>query len=195
VFGDGFDRVLAAARRGDESAWTRLYLDLAPALVGYLRGRGCPAPEDVASETMLQVVRDLRRFDGDESAFRSWVFTIAHHRLIDAARKAKARPARPVAHDALDEAAPPTPSFEDDALAALGPAELQPLLCACTADQREVLLLRYVADLSLQQVAEVLGKQYNAVKAVHRRALAALRTHLAEGTYPDTSVRTLTPSG
>jgi DNA-directed RNA polymerase specialized sigma24 family protein len=55
-----------AARRGDETAWTRLYLDLAPTLTGYLRGRGCPTPEDVTSETLLQVVRDLCRFDGDE---------------------------------------------------------------------------------------------------------------------------------
>jgi DNA-directed RNA polymerase specialized sigma24 family protein len=58
-----------------------------------------------------------------------------------------------------------------------------------------VLLLRYVADLSLHQVAEVLGKEYNAVKAVHRRALHALRAHLAEVAYPGRTVRTLTPSG
>jgi RNA polymerase sigma factor (sigma-70 family) len=62
--------------------------------------------------------------------------------------------------------------------------ELEPLLRACTPDQRDVLLLRYVADLSLQQVAEVLGKEYNAVKAVHRRALNALRTHLVGAAYP-----------
>jgi RNA polymerase sigma-70 factor, ECF subfamily len=195
VFGDGFASVLRAARRGDETAWTRLYLDLAPTLTGYLRGRGCPTAEDVTSETLLQVVRDLRRFDGDESAFRSWVFTIAHHRLIDAARKVAARPSTPLSPERLEASSPPLSSFEEQAIAELGVSELEPLLRACTPDQRDVLLLRYVADLSLQQVAEVLGKEYNAVKAVHRRALNALRTHLADGVYPDRVVRTLTPSG
>lgn len=194
MFGEGFERILTAARRGDEHAWTRLYLDLAPVLTGYLAGQGCAWPEDVASETLLQVVRDLRRFAGDESAFRSWVFTIAHHRLIDARRRAAARPVDVTDTETLERHAPRT-SIEDDAIAALGSSELEHLLAATTPDQRDVLLLRYVADLSLHEVAEVLGKEYNAVKALHRRAMDALRAHVASGAYPATGGRALTTSG
>lgn len=191
MFGDGFDKVLAAARRGDESAWTSLYLDLAPVLTGYLTGQGCPNPEDVASETMLQVVRDLHRFDGGESSFRSWVFTIAHHRLIDARRAAKARPSDATDDEVLERHAGQT-SFEEAAIAALGSPELDRLLEVATPDQRDVLLLRYVADLTLHEVAEVLGKEYNATKALHRRAMDALRTHLEVTAYPTRRGRTLT---
>lgn len=190
MFGQGFERTLADARRGDEAAWTALYLDLAPVLTGYLAGQRCPSPEDVTSETLLQVVRDLHRFDGDEVAFRSWVFTIAHHRLIDSRRHAQARPSDACEAAELERLSPPQ-HFDDEAVIRLGGSELEHLLAATTDDQRDVLLLRYVADLTLHEVAEVLGKQYNAVKALHRRAMDALRAHVASDAYPDGHSRAL----
>ena len=187
MFGQGFEHVLAAARRGDERAWTELYLELAPVVTGYLVGQGCPNAEDVASETLFQVVRDLSRFDGDEGAFRSWVFTIAHHRLIDARRYASVRPAAATDADELLRHAPLGVSSEDQAFAQLGAGSVEHLLEAVTDEQRDVLLLRYVADLSLREVGQVLGKNYNATKALHRRALDALREELSA---PAPSVRT-----
>lgn len=198
MFGDGFDRVLSAARRGDESAWTRFYLDLAPVITGYLRGQGCPSAEDVTSETMLQVVRDLDRFSGGESAFRSWVFAIAHHRMVDATRSGRARPSDPADPKDLEDALPGE-SFEELAIAELSAGELDPLLDGATPDQRDVLLLRYVADLTLHEVADVLDKRYDAVKALHRRGLDALRAHIAREQGRPVSPRkardTLTTSG
>src|SRR5690606_17585366 len=131
----------------------------------------------VASETLLQVVRDLRRFSGDEGNFRSWVFSIAHHRMIDAARHDRARPSHPADTEVIEAGLEPE-RIDEAVLAGLGGAELDHLLTACTPDQRDVLLLVYVADLSLHQVAEVLDKEYNAVKATHRRAISALRARL-----------------
>lgn len=194
MFGECFDKVLLAARRGDESAWTRLYLDLAPVITGYLKGQRCPQPEDVTSETLLQVVRDLERFDGNEPKFRSWVFTLAHHRMIDAHRHRWVRPCDPIETQLLEAALPPE-SWEEYAVAHMGVAELEFLLEAVSRDQHDVLLLRYVADLSLHEAAEVLGKEYNAVKALHRRGINALREHVAETAYPSTGSRALTTSG
>lgn len=184
MFGEGFERLLATARRGDESAWTRIYLDLAPVLTGYLVGQGSTSAEDVTSETLLQVVRDLHRFSGDETAFRSWVFAIAHHRLIDDWRRTRARPSNATEGMEIERRSPPSHSFEDHAIGNLGPAELEHLFTATTRDQRNVLLLRYVADVSLHEAAEILGKEYGAVKALHRRGLAALRAHVGNGAYP-----------
>jgi RNA polymerase sigma factor (sigma-70 family) len=177
VVGAEFDLTLAAARRGDERAWCRIYSTLCPVLTGYLRGNGCPSPEDTTSETLLQVVRDLHRFTGSETEFRSWVFTIARHRMIDAARARQVRPCQPAAQPELESHLPPF-GFEDDALARLGTSELDGLLAGATLDQREVLLLHYVADLSLHQTAVVLDKHYGAVKALHRRGIASLRARL-----------------
>ncbi|MGH2695177.1 MAG: RNA polymerase sigma factor [Actinomycetota bacterium] len=98
--GEGFATTLAAARLGAEWAWGALYDDLAPAVTGYLRARGAPEPDDLTGEVFLQIVRDLRGFSGNEREFRSWVFTITHHRLLDTAatgrggRSSRSRPRR-----------------------------------------------------------------------------------------------------
>jgi RNA polymerase sigma-70 factor (ECF subfamily) len=179
MIGEGFDRVLARAREGDELAWTALYDSLAGQLLGYLRGRGAPEPEDQLGETLLQVARDLDGFVGDEAGFRSWVFTIAHRRLLDAARTRKRRPAVPLAPERLAPVAELLHAAQgstEDPLSAVDDREvLLGLLAHLTEEQREVLLLRYVADLDTATVGEVTGRSPNAVAAVTKRALTALR--------------------
>src|SRR5687767_722473 len=96
-----FATTLAAARCGDERAWTEIYRSLAPGLLGYLRGQGAVEPEDLLGEVMLQLVRDLPRFAGDERQFRAFAFTVAHHRLIDDRRRRGRRPVEPAPDDVL----------------------------------------------------------------------------------------------
>lgn len=190
MLGDLFDETLAAARRGDEHAWHLLYHDLAAQLTGYLAGSGALSPEDVASDTLLQVVRDLHRFTGDETAFRSWVFTVAHHRLIDQRRKDLVRPS-----DATDAATlernTPSQTMDDALSERFALDTVMPLLNLCTGTQRDVLLLRYIADVTLHDVAEIIGKDYNTVKALHRRGLDTLRNKLFADAYPNDATRTL----
>lgn len=175
---DEFGPVLDAARAGADWAWARLYRDLAPVVLGYLRARGAPDPEDVLGETFLQVVRDLARFEGDEAGWRSWVFTVAHRRLIDDRRRRGRRPVRPTQDEALAAELPPVEGGEPEALANLGTEQVLRLLDVLTDEQRSALALRFVAGLSLPEVAEVLGRTSNAIKALQRRGLRALRRHL-----------------
>jgi RNA polymerase sigma-70 factor, ECF subfamily len=185
VIGDGFERVLARAREGDELAWTALYDSLAGQVLGYLRGRGAPDPEDQLGETFLQVARDLATFSGDETGFRSWVFTIAHRRLLDAARSRRRRPAVLLAPELLAVVAESLDGDSDAAVAAIGAvadrAVLVALLARLTEEQREVLLLRYVADLDTATVGVITGRSANAVAALTTRALATLRAVIEAG--------------
>jgi RNA polymerase sigma factor (sigma-70 family) len=174
---DGFTAVLAAARTGDAAAWSALYHATAPMLVAYLRAQRLPDPDDVAGEVLLEVVRDLHRFDGDERGFRSWVLAIAHHRLLDARRRALRRPDESGEADEL-LSWPGRDDTEAEGLAAVGLGELAPALAELTADQRTVLLLRVVGDLGIAEVAEVLGKRAGAVKQLQRRAVATLQRRL-----------------
>jgi RNA polymerase sigma-70 factor, ECF subfamily len=172
-----FTPLLEAAREGDEAAWQEIYDDLAPVVLGYLRANGAPDPEDVLGEVFLQVARDIARFDGDERGFRSWVFTIAHHRLIDARRHSARRPVELSAE-------PPEPAVKaedaaDEALAKIGAEEVQRVLGTLSEDQRAVLLLRVIGDLSIEDVAKAVGKRPGAVKALQRRGLAAVKRELA----------------
>ena len=172
-----FTLLLQSARQGSEAAWQELYDGLAPVVLGYLRANAAPDAEDVLSEVFLQVARDIATFDGEETGFRSWVFTIAHHRLIDARRHAARRPVELAAEppeplDRADYAA-------EEALTRIGTAEVRRVLESISEDQRAVLLLRVIGDLSIEDVAKAVGKRPGAVKALQRRGLAAVKRQLA----------------
>jgi RNA polymerase sigma factor (sigma-70 family) len=164
---DAFDSVLAAARAGADWAWERIYTDLAGPVVGYLRAHGAAEPEDLAGEAFLQVVRDLGRFAGDERDFRAWVFTIVHRRLIDERRRRGRRPSVPLdePHDL------PGGDVTEDAQTALDRRRVLDLLADLPADQRSVLLLRILGDMTVEEVARAVGKRPGAVKALQRRGL------------------------
>ncbi len=177
-----FETVLAAARTGAEWAWETIYRELSPPVLGYLRGRGALEPEDLVGEVFLQVVRDLERFDGAEAEFRAWVFTIAHHRLLDDRRGRGRRPVEPLPTDALPEKA--TTDSEDEVLARLGDEEVRRLLSSLSDDQQSVLLLRVLGDLTVEEVARAVGKRPGTVKALQRRGLAAIKRELTRQGVP-----------
>ncbi|WP_062464385.1 RNA polymerase sigma factor [Demequina soli] len=174
--GPAFDSVLTAARAGEEWAWTEIYRELAGPVRGYLAGRGSPSPEDEAADTFLHVAKGIGGFTGDESDFRSWVFSIAHRRMVDAHRRAGRRPEAPADEDALAalvrEAAP---SAEREALLRSQAETVDALLAGLNGRQREILLLRIVAGLSVKETAAVVGASESSVKVTQHRALAALR--------------------
>lgn len=172
--GESSDDVIAAAQRGDAGAFDELYDRYAGRVSGYVRGLGVDEPEDTVSEVFVSVVRGLATFRGDEADFRRWLFTIAHRRAVDAHRRRSRRKEHPTDPLLLpDLAANGSTSNEIDT--DLSAAAASRALTQLTPDQREVILLRVVADLSVADAAEVLGKKPGAVKTLQRRALASLR--------------------
>jgi RNA polymerase sigma-70 factor (ECF subfamily) len=148
-------------------------------VLGYLRARSAPDPEDLLGEVFLQLARDLSNFEGDAAAFRAWVFTVAHHRLLDDIRKRRRRPQVEGVH-ALHELDAGVGDAEADALTVLREQELGKLIARLSHDQQSVVLLRVIADLTVEQVAGVIGKRPAAVKALQRRGLAALERELSK---------------
>ena len=179
---DSFDDVLAEAAAGGPDAQARLCAWLGPPVAGYLRARGADDPDDLANEVMRRTLRVLHTFRGDARRFRSWVFTIARNALVDDRRRLARRPRTAVLPDHDVDVGGARPPAEDDALARLAAERVEERLSSLSPDQRDVLLLRVVADLSIDQTASVLGKSREAVKALQRRALGALeRSLLREG--------------
>jgi RNA polymerase sigma factor (sigma-70 family) len=171
-----FPQILSAARAGAEWAWSSIYGDLAPAVLGYVRAQGAVEPEDLTGEVFLQVVRDLHRFEGDERAFRSWIFVIAHHRLLDDVRARKRRPVEPTSELPAEAVG----GADDEALEALAAERVRRIIERLSPDQRDVLLLRVLGGLTVDEVAAVVGKRPGAVKALQRRGLAAIERRLAK---------------
>jgi RNA polymerase sigma-70 factor, ECF subfamily len=166
--------LLARARSGDEAAFLGLWRGLQPPLLRYLRVFGCDDPDDVASETWFQVLRDLHKFSGGDEDFRRWLFTVARHRAIDAARARTRHRVSPVA-DGLDGLADGQ-TVEDQVLDGMSVRQAIAMLAGLSQDQAEAVALRVIAGLDTPAVASILGKSPGAVRvALHRglRALAA----------------------
>jgi len=166
--------MVARARSGDEAGFLALWRSLQPRLLRYLRVLGCDDPDDVASETWLQMVRDLHRFHGDDQDFRRRLFAVGRNRAIDAARARRRRPCRPVA-GGLDILADGQ-TVEDQVLDGMSARKAIAMLAGLSPDQAEAVALRVIAGLDTPAVASILGKSPGAVRvALHRglRALAA----------------------
>ncbi|MGD2042078.1 MAG: sigma-70 family RNA polymerase sigma factor [Acidimicrobiia bacterium] len=168
-----FESILEAARAGADWAWADLYRELAGPVTGYLRSRGAREPEDLTSEVFLSAARAIHGFAGDSASFRSWIFVIAHRRLIDERRYHGRRPDLTELPD--DDGFGEGGNVETEAIDQLVTEELRLAFDDLTDGQRDVLALRIIAGLTLEQTAEVLGKRTGAIKALQRRALEALR--------------------
>jgi RNA polymerase sigma factor (sigma-70 family) len=173
-------------RAAENDAAAELYRELAPAVLGYFRSQRAPEPEDLLGEVFLNVARNIRRCHGDAEARRRWVFTIAHHRLVDAWRR---KAARPITADGP----PPEQPVIDEQADSIDPA-LQAAIDTLTPDQRVVILLRFVADLSLHNVARITHRPIGAVKALQHRGLAALERALAGDQAVSSAAKTSSPT-
>lgn len=177
---EGFDQTLLAARAGGEWAWRAIYEELAPALARYARACRVPDPEDLVGDVFLRAVRSLDRFDGDARDLRAWLFAMARNAALDEHRKVARRRTGPVPVDLLLEVGAGDDA-EHDALVALGERQVHETLAGLTPDQRDVLLLRILGDLTIDEIAGVMGKTAGAVKMLQARGLERIRRDIVAG--------------
>jgi RNA polymerase sigma-70 factor (ECF subfamily) len=173
MLGSEFDAVLDEARAGSSVALGAIYRDLFPSVLAYLRLRAPSEAEDLASEVFLGVATGLARFSGDESGFRAWVFTIARRRAIDAGRR-RARRATDVVPAEVFESLPSRDDTAEEATGRLHSTAALELVRRLPASQAEVLLLRVVAGLSVDETAQALGRRPGTVRVTQHRALRRL---------------------
>jgi RNA polymerase sigma-70 factor, ECF subfamily len=165
------------ALHGDAAAWEELYVRLRPRLFAMsLRQLGNrDDAEDAVAETMLRAVRAANTFRWKSAGFDAWIFRICRNVLIDMLR---ARNRRTVLTP--DEGPPTTDTVAEGVVLADEHAAVRRALDRLPADDRELLELRVIAGLSSDEVAYVLGKRPGAVRTAQSRALARMRTYLAE---------------
>lgn len=168
------DAFISQLRTGDNAAWEQVYDLLAGDVRAYVSRLGSREPDDIVGETMVQLVRDISRFTGTSHELRPWAFRIAHNRVIDAARRRGARPTEVQVDPSSESLVTPAPLTESPDL-----DRLSELLDGLTIDQREVVWLRFGADMSLDDTATILGKSPDAVAALTHRALRTLRASLS----------------
>ena len=167
------DEVVRDAVSGDPLAFRELYDALAPKVLGYLRARGVEDAEGLTSEVFLAVYPRLPGLTGGAAGLRTLVFSVAHARAVDDARRRSRRPTSFSYDPEFDERT--NDSAEHVAVASLEAERALELMSELNDDQRAVVTLRIIGDLSLEETADVTGKTVPAVKQLQRRGLARLR--------------------
>ena len=168
--------VIERARTGDELAFELLWRTYQPQLLRFLYARGGVDVEDLAAETWLRVVRQLRKAPASPEHFIAWLMTIARHLAIDAARARVRRPLNLVRDQDLRllERAELGDPVHQILLDELTTNNALALIRSLPPEQAEVVALRVIADLDVLTVATVLGKSPGAVRVACHRGLRTL---------------------
>ena len=133
--------------------------------------------EDVAAETFAKMLRSLDGFRWKGAGFEAWLFRIASNLIVDHHR----RKGREQLHDDVLETAPPAiDEFTPEVRLLRGETftELYQLMKELSPEHREVLLLRFAAELDTHEVGEVMGRPVNNVRQLQFRALRKLRKRM-----------------
>lgn len=173
------DRLLAQARQGDQDAVMKIYNSYFPPIYNFIRLRvDDPAlAEDLTSEVFIKLVTALRGRSAPRRSLRGWLFQVARNVLRDHFGQI-----RHLSTQALDEWLPDSPDSDPELqfMRTLSSDLIRRALRSLSADQQEVLILRFGQMLSLQETADIMGKQVGAVKSIQFRAVGALRQILSQ---------------
>jgi RNA polymerase sigma-70 factor (ECF subfamily) len=169
--------LVARAQQGDRSALEDLYVIHFDRIYSYLHmsvGNRHDA-EDLTTQTFLKMLEAIGRFRWQSAPFSAWLFRIAHNLAIDHFRARKrVQPEDEVPEpDGVEES-----SAEDQALDSMGRAGMLELIDRLSAEQRQVLTLKFLFGFVNAEVAGILGKTEGAVKSLQHRALASLQKEL-----------------
>ncbi len=152
-------------------------------MVRYLRHHAQGVEEDLASEVWASAATLVSGFEGDARAFRALLFTLARRRTVDHYRRSGRAPTV-VELDELGEPADAT-DLETAVVADLSAHEaIEALVKGLPTTQTEVILLRVVGDLGVDEVAQILGRSPGSVRVLQHRALQRLAKRLKEVVTP-----------
>ncbi|HEX8993493.1 MAG TPA: sigma-70 family RNA polymerase sigma factor [Anaerolineales bacterium] len=173
------DQALESLRADDSQAIGAIYDQYFPEVFRYVRYRlnDARAAEDIASEVFVRLLEAVQNRRGPRSNVRAWLLSTAGHVVTDHMRRSYRRPTEALPEDVIDQASVPTDEYERREQG----RRFQAAYGGLTAEQQDVLALRFGQGYSLEETASVMKKNVNAVKALQFRALSALHRSLGEG--------------
>ena len=177
TLGHTFDDVLTAAKLGADWAWAVLYAEISGPVVGFFRCRGVSDPEQAAGDIFFELAREVDGFEGDEEELRTLVFRLAYRRLLAEKHYSHTSPRSALADRVLDRLQQDVAAMDTVPPEEI-PEDIRAAFEALTPDQRDVLAMRVVSRLSLQQTADVIDRRVEDVVSLQRRALSRIRKTL-----------------
>ena len=171
--------LIRRAQERDQVALTQLYEENFDRIYRYivLKIGDRTEAEDMTQQVFLNALQAISSYKFKGMPFSSWLYRIAHNQMVDYFRKKSKRLTVP-----LDESLPLPAADGDPKYLVEKKVEIEEIVIATrklTAAQQEVISLRFAAELSIAEVAGVMGKSEGAVKALQHSAIIALRKALA----------------
>lgn len=165
------------AARGDADAAGLLFDHYYPRVYRYAFSKLTRAQdaEDVAAETFARVLRRLNRFRWRGAGFEAWIFRIAYNLIVDHYRESGREELTDEEDNESYEVTPEDVYFQTESA-----SELSKVMSTLSSDQREVLLLRFVAGLDTDEICHVMGRNPNAIRQLQFRALETMRQRIHE---------------
>jgi RNA polymerase sigma factor (sigma-70 family) len=170
---EDLESAVTAASRGEPAALRAIYEALSPRVCGFLRIRGSEDPEGLTNEVFLRVLPRLSEVTGGYRGLRALCFSVARGLLVDELRRRGRQPVLDEYDAGRDRRT--HASAEDQALDRIGEGTALELLGLLPDDQRDVVLLRVLGELSMAETAAAIGRSEVMVKKVQAKALGALR--------------------
>jgi len=164
------------AKAGDQGAFTAIYERYSAAIYRYIYFRVGEAElaEDLQAEVFLRMLEGMERYEDRGWPISAWLYRIAHDRTVDTMRRRRNRQHVPL--EAWSGTCDGPDSMVD---VRLDHEELNRVLNDLTDEQRQVIRLRFMADMSVQEVAEKLGRTEGSVKALQHRGIQSLARRLS----------------
>jgi len=167
------DSLLNRARRGDKAAMSEIYRLYVESIYQFCRLRlgDAKEAEDITGTVFTKFIQELAKGKGPRYHLRGWLFKVARNAIYDSYGKARTLPIETIEQwEHLDSLHPEQLAFQS-----IDGEALRDSITMLSPDQQDVLLLRFDQQLSLQETADILGKNVNTVKALQLRALKRLR--------------------
>ena len=159
------------AKSGSVSAFQTLYMRYLDAIYRYFfyQTKDKFLAEDLAQDVFIRIWKAIDHYDEDKGAFTSWMYRIAHNLLVDYYRGKKALPLK----EGLEA------SYSEDWLEKLDKNEkiqsIKKELATLPDDYKEVVVLRFFEDLSVQEVSHITGKSEENIRVIQHRAIRKLK--------------------
>jgi RNA polymerase sigma-70 factor, ECF subfamily len=166
----------------DPAAFDGLYLLFADRVFRYLLARiGDPdLAEDIAAQVFLRLIEKIGIYRigprDNVAIFSAWLYRLAHNKMVDVLRSHKRSQESPLEHAALVASGDTMEAVEEH----LDFRQILQTLRVLNDQQREVIVLRFVEEMSIAETAQIMQKSEGAVKALQHRALETLRRHLQD---------------
>jgi len=175
----GEESLVRRAQQHDQTALTRIYEENFDKIYRYivLKIGDRIEAEDMTQQVFLNAFKSISSYKPKGSPFSSWLFRIAHNQIVDYLRRKSKRATVPLEETLAG-------GGTDPGLEAERKLTIEQLALAAkklTKAQQEVISLRFAGELSVSQVAKVMGKSEGAIKALQHSAILSLRKILAAG--------------